>query len=187
MKRLVIDPIGMTSSTYEQPLPESRRAEAAAAHEADGVMTSGRAHTYPEMAAAGLWTTPTDLLTVQKAPVGLGPFLDGAGCGFNFGHTGGNHGFRCEVIYFPETGQGAAVMTNGEQGIALVKEILYSIAAHYRWPEYGPRSVSLLAADSVQLQRYVGTYEATKPFPVLLMVSQEGGKLFAEAKGVLWR
>ncbi len=214
MKRLVIDPIGMTSSTYEQPLPESRWAESAAAHEADGIMTPGRAHTYPEMAAAGLWTTPTDLLkwameiaaaragtstkvlstataiemlTVQKASAGLGPFLDGAGRGFNFGHTGGNHGFRCEVIYFPETGQGAAVMTNGEQGIALVKEILYSIAAHYRWPEYGPRSVSLVALDSVQLERYVGTYEAAKPFPVLLVVSREGGKLFAEAKGLLPR
>ncbi len=214
MKRLVLDPIGMTSSTYEQPLPESRWTEAAAAHEGDGVMTPGRAHTYPEMAAAGLWTTPTDLLkwaieiaaaragtstkvltqptavemlTVQKAPVGLGPFLDGAGRGFNFGHTGGNHGFRCEVIYFPETGQGAAVMTNGEQGMGLVKEILYSIAARYRWPEYGPRSVSLLAVDSLELERYVGTYEATKPFPVSLLVSREGGKLFAEAKGLLPR
>jgi CubicO group peptidase (beta-lactamase class C family) len=214
MKRLVIDPIGMTSSTYEQPLPASRGAEAAAAHEADGTMTPGRAHTYPEMAAAGLWTTPTDLLkwaleiaaaragtstkilskamatamlTVEKAPVGLGPFLGGAGRAFHFGHGGSNQGFRSEVIYFPETGQGAAVMANGEQGSALAQEILYSIAARYRWPEYGPKSVVLIPVDSTALDRYVGTYYVTSPFPVSLLISREGTKLFAEAKGGLPR
>ena len=214
MKRLVIDPIGMRSSTYEQPLSASRGAEAAAAHETDGTMTPGRAHTYPEMAAAGLWTTPTDLLkwaieiaaaragtsskilskamatemlTVQKAPVGLGPFLGGAGRGFHFGHGGSNKGFRSELIYFPESGQGAAVMTNGEQGSGLAQEILYSIAAHYRWPEYGPTSVVLLAVDSTALDRYAGTYEVTTPLPVELVVSREGSQLFAEAKGVVPR
>ena len=57
----VLAPIGMTHSTYQQPLPEEWRAKAATPYEADGKAVVGGAHTYPEMAAAGLWTTPTDL------------------------------------------------------------------------------------------------------------------------------
>jgi len=91
------------------------------------------------------------------------------------------------VIYFPETGQGAAVLTNGEQGYPLVMEILNSIAAHYRWPGYGPKSVELLALDSTALERYAGIYEAASPFPVSLVVSREGAKLFAAAKGFVPR
>jgi CubicO group peptidase (beta-lactamase class C family) len=39
----------------------ARRAEAASGHEAIDTPVPGRFHTYPEMAAAGLWTTPSDL------------------------------------------------------------------------------------------------------------------------------
>ena len=61
MKRLVLDPIGMTLSTYEQPLPASRAQSAATGYRSNGTPIAGRFHTYPEMAAAGLWTTPSDL------------------------------------------------------------------------------------------------------------------------------
>ena len=63
MRELVLQPAGMTRSTYDQPLPAARAAEAARAHRRDGTVIPGGWHTYPEMAAAGLWTTPTDLLT----------------------------------------------------------------------------------------------------------------------------
>ena len=62
LKRLVLDPIGMTNSTYEQPLPAALKGREAAGYKSDGSMVVGRWHTYPEMAAAGLWTTPSDLL-----------------------------------------------------------------------------------------------------------------------------
>ena len=61
MKRLVLDPAGMTRSTYENPLPQSRDAEAASGHERFDTPVPGRYHVYPEMAAAGLWTTAPDL------------------------------------------------------------------------------------------------------------------------------
>ena len=48
----------MTDSTFEQPLPPKRLADVALPSDAPG---RRQPHTYPEMAAAGLWTTPTDL------------------------------------------------------------------------------------------------------------------------------
>lgn len=61
LDELVLGPLGMADSTYEQPLPEDRRGAAASGHRSDGGLLPGRYHTYPEMAAAGLWTTPSDL------------------------------------------------------------------------------------------------------------------------------
>ena len=61
MKRLVLDPAGMQHSTYENPLPTSREREAASGHEKFDTPVPGRFHIYPEMAAAGLWTTAPDL------------------------------------------------------------------------------------------------------------------------------
>jgi CubicO group peptidase (beta-lactamase class C family) len=62
----VLEPAGMTRSTYAQPLPEDRWAEAARAHRADGSEVAGEWHSYPEQAAAGLWTTPTELLLLSR-------------------------------------------------------------------------------------------------------------------------
>ena len=70
MREMVLGPIGMTRSTYEQPLPAARLAEAATPYRQDGTPVPGGPHTYPEMAPAGLWTTPSDLaryaMEVQK-------------------------------------------------------------------------------------------------------------------------
>src|SRR5581483_12353657 len=70
----VLAPIGMTHSTYEQPLPKVFQPFAATPYRGDGEPVEGGAHTYPEMAAAGLWTTPTDLcryiIEVQQSLVG---------------------------------------------------------------------------------------------------------------------
>jgi CubicO group peptidase (beta-lactamase class C family) len=61
MRRLMLQPAGMTRSTYENPLPVSRRREAASGHERIDTPVPGGFHVYPEMAAAGLWTTASDL------------------------------------------------------------------------------------------------------------------------------
>jgi CubicO group peptidase (beta-lactamase class C family) len=190
LKELVLDPAGMTRSTYEQPLPEARRAEAASAHNPRGEVLKGKWHIYPEMAAAGLWTTPTDLagwaleiaaaragrsskllsqamatqmLSVQKEPFGLGPELGGSGRGFHFGHGGSNEGFRCELILFPEVGKGAAVMTNGDDGDIVVEEIFMALAAEYGWPDYGPRVRATVALDPKALDALAGEYQAPNP------------------------
>ena len=64
MRTLVLDPLGMIDSTYEQPLPDDWATRAATAHPSKGIPLRGKHHIYPEMAAAGLWTTATDLAKV---------------------------------------------------------------------------------------------------------------------------
>ena len=170
-------------------------------------MIPGRFHVYPEMAAAGLWTTPSDLLkwameitaaragkssnvlsqamatqmlTMQKAPVGLGPFLEGSGRAFRFGHGGSDAGFHSELVYFPETGQGAAVMLNSDGGQSMIREILYSIAADYGWPEFAPRTIAVVPMGSTALDRVVGIYEVPKPDATTLALTRHGAKLYIE-------
>jgi CubicO group peptidase (beta-lactamase class C family) len=86
-QELVLDPLRMSHSGYLQPLPDDLRAEAATAHGTDGTPVEGGGHVYPELAAAGLWTTPGDLarfaIAVQRAASGapdaiLGPTLAAA-------------------------------------------------------------------------------------------------------------
>ena len=65
MRELVLDPLGLTHSTYEQPLPKRWVAQAATGHPWKENPVNGKFHTYPEMAAAGLWTTASDLATIS--------------------------------------------------------------------------------------------------------------------------
>jgi len=74
MQELVLDPLGMTDSDYTQPPPEQFHDLLASGHDEFGAPVDGGWHVYPEMATAGLWTTPTDLcryaLAVQAAFAG---------------------------------------------------------------------------------------------------------------------
>lgn len=74
--------IGMTSSAFLQPLSGPLSARAVSAHDYAGNVAPGGWNTYPELAAAGLWTTPSDLarvvLEVQQAAMGRGTILSSA-------------------------------------------------------------------------------------------------------------
>ena len=64
MRELLFDKLGMTDSTYEQPLPPKKHERAACGTQWNGMTVPGKWHVYPEMAAAGLWSTPCDLAKV---------------------------------------------------------------------------------------------------------------------------
>jgi CubicO group peptidase (beta-lactamase class C family) len=74
MRELVLDPLGMADSDYTQPPPEEVHGVLASGHDVTNVVVPGGWHVYPEMATAGLWTTPSDLckygLAVQAAYAG---------------------------------------------------------------------------------------------------------------------
>jgi CubicO group peptidase (beta-lactamase class C family) len=71
MKKNVLNPLGMFESTFNQPLSPHHAKIAAYGHLQNGKKVEGDWHLYPEMAAAGLWSTPTDLakfiLYIQSA------------------------------------------------------------------------------------------------------------------------
>ncbi|MBN8731062.1 MAG: beta-lactamase family protein [Acidobacteria bacterium] len=161
MNDWVLKPIGMTNSTYEQPLPKAREQQAARAHGRDGARMGPPWHVYPELAAAGLWTTPTDLarfaIEVQKtlaggggrvlkratmkemvSPVGVGDWGVGftvqkRGQGYYFQHGGSNWGFQCFLIGHVSKGYGAVVMTNADGGGALLFEVVERLMRVYQW------------------------------------------------------
>ena len=159
MREIVLDKIGMTDSGYEQPLPPARAAMTASGTYADGKLVHGRWHVYPEMAAAGLWTTPTDLskfaieialskhgksnrvlsegmtrqmLTPVLEEAGLGFFLDKDNPG-QFGHDGADEGFQALLTMNAESGKGVAIMANSDNGIEVGNFLLRSIAKEYGW------------------------------------------------------
>jgi CubicO group peptidase (beta-lactamase class C family) len=67
----VLEPAGLERSTYAQPLPEDRWPEAARGYRGDGSEVEGEWHSYPEQAAAGLWTTPTELAELSIHLLGV--------------------------------------------------------------------------------------------------------------------
>ena len=159
MRELALDPLGMEHSTFEQPLPAGWRGRAATAHRSDGKPVEGDWHTYPEMAAAGLWTTPSDLarvvaeiehptlldpatvammLTEVRSGYGLGFAVSGEKSSREFSHGGANVGYQCILIGLPEAGQGAVVMTNGDRGGRLAEEVIRAVAVEYDWPVRQP-------------------------------------------------
>ncbi len=162
LQELVLRPLGMTRSGYDQPLTPERDKNAARAHSAAGrAMPDGKWHVYPELAAAGLWTTPADLATfaieIQLSlqgksnkvlsremvrqmvlPVGVGPFGVGltiakSGEGWYFSHGGSNWGFCGDLTAHVVKGYGVAIMTNGDRGSTLIEELKGRVANAYNW------------------------------------------------------
>ena len=161
MQSTILTPLGMSNSTYQQPLPDSMAGHAARAHDSSGQAMDGQWHVYPEQAAAGLWTTPTDLArvaielqralkgpsgTILKegtaremiAPTGAGPYgigfeISQKGQGWYFSHSGGNWGFRCHLLAHVRKGYGIVIMTNADSGSGLIDEIESRVAAAYGW------------------------------------------------------
>ncbi|MGD2295246.1 MAG: serine hydrolase domain-containing protein [Candidatus Aminicenantes bacterium] len=203
LEETVLKPMGMALSTYEQPLSEERAAEAATGHRMNGKPIKGNWHAYPEMAAAGLWTTPTDLarfaleimfskdgksnkvlsrsmveemLTVQKGEYGLGLSLGGSDREFSFGHGGSNQGFKSYFLAYPKKGQGAAVMTNGDNGSALYTEILRSLSLEYGWDEFQPEEKTPVNLSPETYDRYAGEYQRSAR--TFFEVTHENGRLF---------
>lgn len=198
MDAMVLGPLEMTNSTYEQPLPERRHAQAATAYRGDATAVPGNWHVYPEMAAAGLWTTPTDLakyaLEVQHAYAGEGVVLGqeitremlvpgmndhGLGPGISedrqrFGHGGSNAGFRSQLTGFTEGGRGAVVMTNSDNGGRLAQELLLTIFAAYGWEGLEPNVKTPVTLQPEQYEAVAGQYRLAESGDTITITYQDG-------------
>jgi CubicO group peptidase (beta-lactamase class C family) len=157
---VIFAPSGMVDSAYA-PLPEGRWPQAASGHQGDGRSLEGRWHVYPEKGAGPFWSTPSDMarfgielmrahegqserllsramaremLTPQIEAFGLGILVgDDGGDRFYAMHLGANAGYRSLLVLYPMRGQGAVIMTNGDGGEELARELLNSISREYGW------------------------------------------------------
>ena len=189
MKNNVFDKLAMNSSDFVQPMAGPLVTRAAKGHDLDGIMIPGGYRTYPELIAAGLWTTPSDLATllieVQKAvtsdrgalltqatalsiltqqlnsSMGLGFALVTGKGGLIFNHSGSVFGYKSYMTAYRDRGQGIAVMSNGDNGYALNMEIIRAVAKVYGWSDDGVSKARLVDVPLSILQTYAGNYTAT--------------------------
>jgi CubicO group peptidase (beta-lactamase class C family) len=163
MAELVLKPAGMERSSFVQPLPHDREGQAVKGHDDAGKQLTGGWHVFPEHAAAGLWSTPTDLanllLLVGRAwrgqsslfllpetaremlkPQNGGPYGLGASIGDVEGalvvmKRGQNVGYQAYLILLPAEGQGMVVMTNSDHGSVLAEALIRRAGKLYGWPK----------------------------------------------------
>jgi CubicO group peptidase (beta-lactamase class C family) len=205
--RTVLHPFGMSHSNFHQPLLSLESSAAATPYLSTGEPVPGGPHIYPELAAAGLWTTPTDLarfaLALQDALSGrstpvlhqamaremLTPRFGGYGLGFviggspqnrYFAHGGVDAGFESMMVAY-ETGDGAIVMTNGVGGTKLATEIIRSIAKEYHWPDWQAVEHKRAIVDPKLFDIYVGRYQLAPNR--IFTVSRVEDRLFVQLTG----
>lgn len=192
MEALVLKPLGMTNSTFSQPL-KSGYNNYAFGYDKDMKPLKGKFYIYPEQTAGGLWSTATDIarfilfiqtslndnknaiLDKNMAVEMLTPVLDSYALGFGidekggekyFWHEGESYGYRS--IYYGSftTGKGVVILTNSypDNGKPLIYEILHSVASTYDWKDfYKPIMKKLVFVPDTLLGSYAGEYYSENP------------------------
>jgi CubicO group peptidase (beta-lactamase class C family) len=204
MQDLVLRPAGMTHSAFERPVPQSKWWRLSAKpYRGDGTVLPEGIRVYPELAGAGLWTTPSDLahmamevakeyqglsdsiLSEKAAHLMLTPQIDHWGLGFSvvqtedrllFGHGGDDQGFAARLYAYLPSGQGVAIMSNGTGGDSLLSELMCAVAAEYGWPNFHPREHELTKVPFSQLKAYAGRYQLADG--QIIRISVVGGHAF---------
>ena len=207
-KETVLEPLGMSNSTYSQPLPAEWRRKAATGYRGNGSEVEGKIHIYPEMAAAGLWTTPTDLakfgielqlslagksnkvLTKQSVEmmttsvmddVGLGFFIERHGNALYFGHGGADEGFRAELVVNKDKGYGVAVMVNSDNG-QILREVIRGVAREYGWDEFLPAPYEIFSLDATKVSDLTGRFQVNPDRVLTITPVTVGSKTILQAQ-----
>jgi len=205
MQEIILEPLGMSHSTFEQPLTPALLADVAMPTALDGRAFKPRI--YPEMAPDGLWTTASDLgryiIGVQQALAGrresvisqptaeamltpgrnhwgLGPIVGDDERHPFFTFNGGNEGFVCLLVAYNH-GDGAAIMTNSGRGYELAIDLVRSISQEYHWSDFGPIRRRTVASDAKTLDSFVGAYESLPGR--LYVVSRKGSRMYVHESG----
>jgi len=187
-QKYTLVPLGMSRSTYQNPLPASH-GNIAKAHDRNGNLTALPRgwHAFPEMAASGLWSTPSDyaqmviafmesykgaensflpqaLAEDMMTPVGygangLGPQMSGVGINRRFSHGGANQSYRAWMEGHLERGTGMVLFTNGTRGGALNNEVKRAVADAFDWPYYQEVDAPDYVISEKGLKEFSGDYE----------------------------
>ena len=201
MRRCILDPLELASSTYEQPLPDDLHALAAHGHHQDGAEIQGSWRIHPEQFAAGLWTTPSALVRIAGEMISPGVVFDQAardemltpqvdanrGLGWMledgwFQHGGSNIGFRCQLYASVEQRCAIAVMTNGDSGGAIGMELISAAAESFGWTGF-LKERTAVDIDDATVDSLVGAYEIQPGFD--LQMRRDGDRTLASIPAVL--
>lgn len=183
--KFIFPEMGLLESTFQQPLAGDKMELASGAYDQQGKLYEGAWHNYPEIAAAGLWTTPSDLvkyclhiqniyagkasglltketvqqmLTRYKNDYGLGVGLMKEGDSLLFGHNGKNAGFTNLMLAFANQGDAIVVMTNGDNGSVIMEEILRAASEFYDWKIARNETIKPVVLKKTDLKKFTGRY-----------------------------
>ncbi len=199
----VLKPMGMLHSFYTQPPSKGKLKNVATGYSKDGIEIRNKFHVYPEQAAAGLWTTPTDLckyiIETQLAYIGksskvlnqeitqlrLTPYIDKSsalGIFFDerngtkyFLHGASNEGFSGLYYGSLEGGNGVAMFVNSDNA-NIFPELLNSVVSVYNWKGFDkPEAINPINISDTLTQKYIGVYLIEK---AIAEVTQKQGKLY---------
>ncbi len=202
MQSNVLDPLGMTTSTFVNPLPQQYHSIAATGYRTNGVEVEHKWPIYPEMAAAGLWTTPSQLilwakeiqqiqqtqidglLKVETVNEMLTPGMNDHGLGpgvseHTFGHGGADEGFRARLVAWKEFPVAVVIMVNSDNG-SIIQEIMLSIAKEYGLPGIEPRIRTAISKSIEERTPLVGTYTFPELGETNVTIKENGLEIVGE-------
>jgi CubicO group peptidase (beta-lactamase class C family) len=203
----VLSPLGMGRSSHTQPLTATLAANAASGHEPTNERVPGRWRVYPELAALGMWTTPSDVARLavelqrsfsgesnrvlsQAAVEGMfSRQYENRGLGFEVGGQaewrffrleGHGNNYLSELFAYVSRGMGAVVMTNSSNGEGVKAQILRAIATEYGWPDLVPEEVEVAPLSGEVLEGLEGRYTFRGRERVLVV---ERGRILQRSEG----
>ncbi len=206
MKENVLDRLGMEYSTFEQ---RSAEYTIAYSHRGDSGIVPGGAIMYVESAAAGLWTTTSDLakavIAIQESmqgkpsllscsmtkemlkrqyedgEYGLGPSISNLNGVLAFEHPGSGDGFAAHWYGHVDGSYGFVVMTNAYSGRSLIPEVIIAVQRAYGLPTAPTVEVTLGQKVTENYDAFAGSYRIIDGFNI--DVIREGDTLFLQQPG----
>lgn len=185
MHEQVLTPLGMSNSSYNQPPAANQKRNLATGYKSNGSEVPGKYFVYPEKAAAGLWTTPTDIckymIDIQQAfqgnsskvlsqemvklhvmpyknDVAMGTYQQNRNGEKYFDHTASNEGFSGLFIGGLTNGKGAAIFVNSDDA-TIAFELVNSIALAYNWKGFNkPEEITTVLVNDTLTSNYIGFY-----------------------------
>jgi len=209
IRTTVLQPLGMTGSTFVQPLPAQYK-NFALAYDINKKEMPGKYYIYPEQAPDGLWTNPTDyarfilvlqrslkedggFLTKKMANEMVTPVLEGSDAALGvfikeksgekyFTHTGANMGYRSIYYGSFNTGNGVVILINSDND-KILDELVNSVAVAYNWKGfYNPEVRKLVKLPDTLTNQYIGEYQSDQP-ALTIKVIRKNGELQLSARG----
>jgi CubicO group peptidase (beta-lactamase class C family) len=182
----ILEPLGMKHSYYNHPPSAEQLKFAAAGHDENGDVIAGKFRIHTDLAASGLWTTPSDyalfiialqnsikgkpnslltaasakaMITAENGPMGIGVFASPRKNVNYMVHPGNNWGFYSIYFAHPQNGYGVVVFANHDNGSALVNEIVRAVAHEHRWQDFLPMFVNRTQPSIQDLDSCIGRYK----------------------------